>query len=649
MKDIKKLSDDELLNEINGDVSTLSDEELLAQIEEDSDPLNVLLNSVSSVANLIDYPVSIPRAAAISAIDEYKKPESTAGSVLEAAGMGGTRALARNPLTYDQESSWSELARTVGVPSKKMDLPDMPTSGPLTGMYNVVKNITPSDLVGFGAEFFVDPFTIAGKTMDVAGFTKGTLSERAAQNIEKSLARQSTVSGEDVWEQFNRGRVAQSARTIQKKGLTKYITSPEDMLTAIEGKTEYIPSPIKPGKFVPTKTMPGALDPIGKKIDQGIVEFDRAIKSTGVNGINRQAFSDRVFNNLSGRFSDIESGAIYDPAGKEALALKDKVNKIFKVWDDKETTMRNIINLKRSAQEKIYELSRGNIADVEGASNLLNIYQEVEKTVDDFIDYVIKGDPNFPKAKPDQKIARDFVEANQEYSDLKTVSNLIKGSKYDSLKEILPADMIPGMAITGTAIGATGLNPLIGAGLYGGARTASNAISGSMPSYMARTQDVLSRITGSIPGLETGAKALKGPGLIYRAIEGEENQRVPQSIMAESIVQYEIPRSVQEILAQKDLVMAKIQSEVQDPQVLMMAQQMLDGLQKNPESVKPVLGQLANMMPQIFVKDKYNRFDRIVPMDMRPVAIEDIKQSDVSPAIKAQKINLLHNRGQLLD
>lgn len=125
--------------------------------------------------------------------------------------------------------------------------------------------------------------------------------------------------------------------------------------------------------------------------------------------------------------------------------------------------------------------------------------------------------------------------------------------------------------------------------------------------------------------------------------------RIPQSVKTDFIVQYEIPRNVQEILSQKDLVMAKIQSEVQDPQILMMAQQMLDGLQRNPETVKPVLGQMANMMPQVFVKDKYNRFDGIVPMDMRPVAIEDIKQSDVSPAIKAQKINLLHNRGQLLD
>ena len=131
--------------------------------------------------------------------------------------------------------------------------------------------------------------------------------------------------------------------------------------------------------------------------------------------------------------------------------------------------------------------------------------------------------------------------------------------------------------------------------------------------------------------------------------EQKEVYRIPQSVKTDFIVQYEIPRTVPEILAQKDVVMAKIQSEVQDPQVLMMAQQMLDGLQKNPETVKPVLGQLANMMPQIFVKDKYNRFDGIVPMDMRPVAIEDIKQSDVSPAIKAQKINLLHNRGQLLD
>jgi len=154
-------------------------------------------------------------------------------------------------------------------------------------------------------------------------------------------------------------------------------------------------------------------------------------------------------------------------------------------------------------------------------------------------------------------------------------------------------------------------------------------------------------VNTAIPGISNVGSATYPLSQIQP--EQKEVYRIPQSVKTDFIVQYEIPRSVQEILAQKDLVMAKIQSEVQDPQVLMMAQQMLDGLQKNPESVKPVLGQLANMMPQIFVKDKYNRFDGIVPMDMRPVAIEDIKQSDVSPAIKAQKINLLHNRGQLLD
>lgn len=154
-------------------------------------------------------------------------------------------------------------------------------------------------------------------------------------------------------------------------------------------------------------------------------------------------------------------------------------------------------------------------------------------------------------------------------------------------------------------------------------------------------------VNTAIPGISNVGSATYPLSQIQP--EQKEVYRIPQSVKTDFLVQYEIPRSAQEILAQKDLVMAKIQSEVQDPQVLMMAQQMLDGLQKNPESVKPVLGQLANMMPQIFVKDKYNRFDGIVPMDMRPVAIEDIKQSDVSPAIKAQKINLLHNRGQLLD
>jgi hypothetical protein len=129
-----------------------------------------------------------------------------------------------------------------------------------------------------------------------------------------------------------------------------------------------------------------------------------------------------------------------------------------------------------------------------------------------------------------------------------------------------------------------------------------------------------------------------------------ENNRQPQSIItADTVAQYEIPRDTARIMGEQDMVMAKLQMEVKDPQILGMASQLFSGLQRNPESVKPMVSQLANMFPQIFEKDKYNRFDGKVDPAIVPIAIEDIRKSQMPTIEKASKIESLYNTGLLVD
>jgi hypothetical protein len=126
--------------------------------------------------------------------------------------------------------------------------------------------------------------------------------------------------------------------------------------------------------------------------------------------------------------------------------------------------------------------------------------------------------------------------------------------------------------------------------------------------------------------------------------------RQPQSIItADTVAQYEIPRDTARIMNEQDMVMAKLQMEVKDPQILGMASKLFSGLQRNPESVKPMVAQLANMFPQIFEKDKYNRFDGKVDPSIVPIAIEDIRKSQMPTIEKASKIESLYNTGLLVD
>lgn len=650
MKDVNSMTDEEIMNELSSlDPEEMTDEEIMAELGQDDelgvgDIIDYATKPIQYAANLLDYPVSAPRRGFTELAKEVKRPGSTGGTAIEAFGRGAVSALSRNPFEYDKESSWSELYKEMGVPSKTLQevgAPKIKTSGPFSTAYNIARKIPVNEVAGFATDIVVDPFTVAGKVGDVVGLTRGTMGERAIQNTSKSLARQSVMPRNDMIEMVNTGKLDSSSKTLQELGLTKFITDPQMLYEQIAGVTKKVEDPRVPGRLITKKVAPGVTDEIGKKIGEQIRYFDSVLDSNSEE-ISRAAMADAVFKRLDQKFSNIRSGAPYSP--EDSQKVSEMVDKIFKTQTDAKTNLEDMIGLKRAAQEYFYELSSSQAADVLGSKNLKNIYSEVERTIDDLMTAFILNKPDV-----DKRIALDFIKNNQQYSDLKAVEKMLAGSNYESLNEIMPVDMIPGMILTGAATGAAGLNPMIGAGMYGGARSAGTAISGGMPSYSAKVQDLLYRTGVSVP-----YKAYTGPGvpaaLATRSLTGEEQGRQPQSIItADTVAQYEIPRDTARIMGEQDMVMAKLQMEVKDPQILGMASQLFSGLQRNPESVKPMISQLANMFPQIFEKDKYNRFDGKVDPAIVPIAIEDIRKSQMPTIEKASKIESLYNTGLLVD
>ena len=64
--------------------------------------------------------------------------------------------------------------------------------------------------------------------------------------------------------------------------------------------------------------------------------------------------------------------------------------------------------------------------------------------------------------------------------------------------------------------------------------------------------------------------------------------------------------------------------------------------------IQSIIPGLSRNMPELFERDKYNRFDGVVPANMRPIAAGDIRNDEgISNLDKAQMLNKLNKTGVL--
>lgn len=106
------------------------------------------------------------------------------------------------------------------------------------------------------------------------------------------------------------------------------------------------------------------------------------------------------------------------------------------------------------------------------------------------------------------------------------------------------------------------------------------------------------------------------------------------------LVEYQIPRDSNQILQNKDVVIAKIAQMSNNPT---MTDMFRDALEKHPEKLPKVLPALIMQYPDLFEPDDYNRVDgKIFDPQMKQKALKDIQNSrmmDVrTKAMKAKRL-----------
>jgi hypothetical protein len=107
------------------------------------------------------------------------------------------------------------------------------------------------------------------------------------------------------------------------------------------------------------------------------------------------------------------------------------------------------------------------------------------------------------------------------------------------------------------------------------------------------------------------------------------------------LVSMKIPRTSTGIMENKQLVLAKIAQEMPEnfPEMQAMMESEVD--------VNDALPMLIEMLPHMFEKDRYNRINNILPEDMKPMAMEEIrKDENLSPTEKISRLDLMNRTGE---
>lgn len=153
--------------------------------------------------------------------------------------------------------------------------------------------------------------------------------------------------------------------------------------------------------------------------------------------------------------------------------------------------------------------------------------------------------------------------------------------------------------------------------------------------------------------LKTAQQSPSIPAAIS-AIPTELQAKAMQRGLVENLADYEIPRNSQEILANPQMALAKLSQITDNPQ---MVRGLQDAIEKHPDKLKSILPLMGLQFPNLFVADKYNRFDGKI-FDPNPEmraqliqrAYKDVElKKDLSNTEKAMLWDGLNRDGSLPD
>lgn len=524
-----------------------------------------------------------------------------------------------------------------------------PRGSDIAGQIGIDNKIGKS-VAGFGIDVLTDPTSLIPMRAATSSL-RNILKSKSANQTAKVLQRY-VPEGKYIKEAIDPSLLGVR---LMEEDLIKYIGKPSLLYKKIAG-----------GSLIKTKRFGNTAKITPKKIDSGLIgetaeNITNQIKaiSDDIPPVFTKDISVRASLAASVDMFSKTSGIPVDPS--DIQKAEKLILGIMKKGDpDKIPTMNlsELLELKKNLnkqinsslyyapQDKAVALTKKTLMDLSG---------EIDST----IKHTIK-DVNIPLNNGSINAANFYEAENNKLHHLLQLKSIMKSTPLKELKHLdIPQKIaeIAGASTAGVALSlGTGGSPMQAAASGAGFAMLNRSrhigrerAPDLMAKYLDMTQRNIHHAPKIIPQagrmLQDPLKAPRsrgGAGLndITMNVDINKARSLPTHLSATTI-----PRDSAQIKDLAPLVLAKVAQEIPEAYA-----QVEDVLMNMPDRLPDIVPMLTNMMPEMFDYDKYQRFDNVVPMQMREKATRDIILDDnLSNTDRMKKLDLLNRTGELYD
>lgn len=451
--------------------------------------------------------------------------------------------------------------------------------------YSVASSVVPSDMAGMAMDTLTAHIIPEIPTGNLASRISNRLESAASLNREKSLINEANLSGTKAAKDIDNLKTQKIANTLERYNLDHKLSNPYELKKAISGETKL--GFDQSGNEVNQEISPGVIDELGIELRMG---SDHLTNKLG--RVDIKEFADNVIKKMSGNYGGESSGVKFN--SRDFNTLKDQVYDVLKV--DQGNNYRpfdSLIDSKRNSAKYYFDLKNDPATPMVAGPSLTNTHKAIWDEIDNFVNNKALLDPD----------VKGFARQNSDMSDLLNAQEMLTGSRAKKLTAPGLIDIAAGTGLgygVGNLVGKPEYGAFIGGGI-GAMKGAATDIRESFPARIAVAQQNLAYKISPITGIAPTTPATASMGII-QSIPTQQQQLMMRKNFVENLGEFKIPRTVQGILDNKKLVLAKIAQATNNPQITSTLE---DSLNMHPELLKSTLPALIMQFPQLFSPSKY--------------------------------------------
>jgi hypothetical protein len=467
--------------------------------------------------------------------------------------------------------------------------------------YGFLSNAVPSDVVGNTADMMTG--SKINSYIPTEKIIPG-LKDSASYNRARGLLANSEISELSPVERASLAKTKKLqdvGDTLLFYGIADEVKNPVKLSETLNGPYERYVDKIGRPKTRPDPSRSGLIEKVSIATKKAVAEYQKEVPV--VVDIKRMA-ADVVdsFVNEGGKNSlnpishgDVENliKNVNDKIGVNNANSLDGVKGSGSV-----RTLTDLIDMKRSAADFVYNIKNNGATYGVSGVNDLKIYKKMWEWIDAEIDNVAIEHPELKK----------YLQSNQQLSHLLTTRDLVAGATEASMSSSTPFEAAT-MAGVGLGAGSLVGHPVIGAslgGAFGAAKGIAKDYASQIPSRLAGAQQGAAEFLanqgrqGANPFGQASNYA--GAGTVVN-VPTAQQQMLMNRFFVENLAEFKIPRTVQGIMDNKKLVLAKVaQVSGSDNRIVETLQETLE---MHPDLLGKALPALMMRFPMLFQLNKY--------------------------------------------